>query len=575
METASWYLLTFLLNSLWQIPVIVCVAASAAWLLRNSPANHRHAVWVAALIASAALPVVSTGTVVSRTASIAFTLPTLPQWRDPSPSRSATPPVSSPSPISHSIAYKQTTATTIALAYLLVLSFCFARLVRALIRTALIRRGASLAVQSPVVRKVSARCVQSFGLSDVQLLTSTRIWTPAAAGFLRKLIILPATLLSSSSEEELTTAIGHEMAHLARNDFALNILYRLLYLPIAFHPASWLLSRSIEETREMACDEFVTSKVLAPGVYARSLVSFAAAAINTRPQPGYLLGVFDGNILERRVHRLLHRPAVNLKRARMRLAAALTALVLCSLAASGIAVNAHAQNSADVTSKLKALEPLMQQWSENRDDPQLLNLAQQQLAEILAIDPANQQGLNGMLNISLWTNKPRDAHEWALKIVAAYPKERTAYYSLAVTDWAIAYPPLIAARNAAGIRADAPPFLPDSSTRATLRDQYGQTIDEGMRMLDKDIKIDSNNADAMAYLNLLYRLKAFMAENIASSTADVTEAAEWVKKALAAKPKDHRDPSLLAPPLPPPPPPPPKPGTARMFPLLPINPTRS
>jgi hypothetical protein len=51
----------------------------------------------------------------------------------------------------------------------------------------------------------------------------------------------------------------------------------------------------------------------------------------------------------------------------------------------------------------------MQQLNENRNDPQLLNEAQQQLAEILAIDPANQQGLNGMLNLLLWTNKPRQA----------------------------------------------------------------------------------------------------------------------------------------------------------------------
>jgi hypothetical protein len=164
--------------------------------------------------------------------------------------------------------------------------------------------------------------------------------------------------------------------------------------------------------------------------------------------------------------------------------------VLCSIVASGIAVNAHAQNSADVASKVKAIEPLMQRLSENRDDPQLLNQAQQQLAEILAIDPANQQGLNGMLNLSLWTNKPREAREWARKIVAAYPKEKTAYYSLAVTDWADAFPAVMSARDPAGLRPDSRPFLPDASTRATLRDQYGLIIDEGIRMLGSAIKVD-------------------------------------------------------------------------------------
>ena len=369
-------------------------------------------------------------------------------------------------------------------------------------------------------------------------------------------VILPETLLYSTNEEELTTAIGHEMAHLARQDFAANVLYQLLCLPITFHPASWFILRSIEETREMACDEFVAERLLDPCVYARSLVSFAAAAINAAPKPNYLLGVFDGNILERRVHRLLHRPAVNLRRARVRLAASLTVLVVSSIVASGIAVKAHAQDSAEVTSKIKALEPLMQELRENRDDLQLLNQVQQQLAEILSVDPINQQGLNGILNLSLWTNKPEEAREWAHKIVAAYPEEKTASYSLAVTDWAVAFPAIMTARNAAGLRPDSFPFLPDASTRANLRNQYGSTIDEGIRLLRSAIKADTNYSDAMAYMSLLNRLKAFIAENAAESTADVQEAKEWVKKSLAAKPKDYRNTSPLAPPLPPPPPPP-------------------
>ena len=558
METITSCLLTFLLNALWQIPVVTCGATLAVRLQRNGPANHRHTVWVAALIASVALPIVSASTVTStRTTSIAFTVPTLAHQGEAAPLRNTTAKLSSRGALRRTISYRQNTATTVAFAYVLLVLFRLAQLFRAFIRTARIRRSGTVAIQSPVVHQVWTRCAEAFGLSDVHLLTSPRILTPAASGFLSKVIILPETLLLSTNEEELTTAIGHEMAHLARHDFALNVLYRLLYLPISFNPASWLILRSIEETREMACDEFVTNKVLEPGVYARSLVGLAAAAINAVPKPSYLLGVFDGSILERRVDRLLHRPAVNIKRARMRLAASLTGLVLCSIVASGIAVNAHAQNSADVAAKVKAVEPLMQQLHEKGDDPQLINQAQQQLAEILAIDPANQQGLNGMLNLSLWTDKPVEAREWARKIVAAYPKEKTAYYSLAVTDWAVAYPAVMSARDAAGLRPYSPPFLPDSSSRATLRDQYGATVDEGIRMLGNAIKIDPNYSDAMAYINLLYRLKAYMAENVATSDANLREAEEWVKKALAAKPRGHHDFSPLEPPLPPPPPPPP------------------
>ena len=59
METISRSLLTFLLNSLWQIPLAAAVAALACRLMRNGPASHRHAVWVAALAAAILLPLAS------------------------------------------------------------------------------------------------------------------------------------------------------------------------------------------------------------------------------------------------------------------------------------------------------------------------------------------------------------------------------------------------------------------------------------------------------------------------------------------------------------------------------------
>ena len=62
METISRSLLTFLLNSLWQIPLAAAVAALACRLMRHGPASHRHAVWVAALAAAILLPLASVRT---------------------------------------------------------------------------------------------------------------------------------------------------------------------------------------------------------------------------------------------------------------------------------------------------------------------------------------------------------------------------------------------------------------------------------------------------------------------------------------------------------------------------------
>ena len=85
METISRSLLTFLLNSAWQIPLIAGVAWLAARLMRNGPASHRHAVWVAALFAALPPPAASinSGT---HTASQPFQAPAPPQVARSTPS---------------------------------------------------------------------------------------------------------------------------------------------------------------------------------------------------------------------------------------------------------------------------------------------------------------------------------------------------------------------------------------------------------------------------------------------------------------------------------------------------------
>src|SRR4051812_13911473 len=60
METLSDYLLTFLLNATWQIPLVVALAALASFLLRNSPARYLHLIWVAALLGAIIIPIYST-----------------------------------------------------------------------------------------------------------------------------------------------------------------------------------------------------------------------------------------------------------------------------------------------------------------------------------------------------------------------------------------------------------------------------------------------------------------------------------------------------------------------------------
>jgi beta-lactamase regulating signal transducer with metallopeptidase domain len=203
------------------------------------------------------------------------------------------------------------TATVLLAAYFLFVVFRLARLAWKFMRTIQIRHSAQGAEVPELLERVRNRCQVAYSLRGVELLFSRRVSGPVTAG---KTIILPQSLPSEPSENVLITAIGHEMAHVARHDFTCNLVYELLHLPVGFHPAASLIRRGIERTREMACDELVTQCLIDAGVYARSIMSIASG-MTVLPRPGYTLGVFDGDSLEERIRPLLERPAANLKRA--------------------------------------------------------------------------------------------------------------------------------------------------------------------------------------------------------------------------------------------------------------------
>jgi beta-lactamase regulating signal transducer with metallopeptidase domain len=224
-----------------------------------------------------------------------------------------TPGALSPAAVSRrTISFAQTTAAVLLGAYFLFVVFRLARLAWAFIRTVQIRRTAHGAAVPELLKRVWIRCQEAYGLTGVELVFSTQVSGPVTAG---QAIILPQSMLAEPSEDVLTTAIGHEMAHIARRDFACSLFYELLLLPVSFHPAAWLIHRGIERTREMACDELVTQRLIDAGVYARSIMSMASG-MTVLPRPGYTLGVFDGDSLEERIRSLVERPAANLKRAR-------------------------------------------------------------------------------------------------------------------------------------------------------------------------------------------------------------------------------------------------------------------
>jgi beta-lactamase regulating signal transducer with metallopeptidase domain/uncharacterized membrane protein YkoI len=345
MPTISRLLLTFLLNACWQAALITAVAALCAWLLRVTTARCQHLLWVAALAFSVGLPVLTCSqllvgaffsepprtTVRSGGGAFAPAPQLIPDTRASAP----TAPPTALKEAAPFILINRNVAAVVVVFYMLFLCYRIGRLFKAWRMARSLKRSARLIDLPEHVRTTVMESQTALGAPRVRILCSTSVPTPIAAGSFNPLIILPERLLMETDRAVLTAAIGHELAHVLRRDYLLNLIYELISLPLSFHPATALVKRRIRETRELRCDELVTERLLDAAVYARSLVHLAGSAVNlSRPGATITVGIADADILEERVMTILRRPKINARRRNLLLVSAtLLFLVPCVAAA--------------------------------------------------------------------------------------------------------------------------------------------------------------------------------------------------------------------------------------------------
>ncbi|HLM54886.1 MAG TPA: M56 family metallopeptidase [Pyrinomonadaceae bacterium] len=302
----SYLVLTFLTNALWQVTLIAVVALCGARLLRRTPARYRHALWAAALFLGLVLPVSSLqGIGPKQLSRVEYAPTTAGQTRAVSPTPARRPEVRAAAAEPTLSLGMPLTLGAVGL-YVLFLLYRSARLWLAWSRTKAIRRAAYPAAIPAPLETVLKRYRAELGVGRSDLFFSRSVNSPLTVGVLRPAVILPERLLTEAPAEVLAAALGHELAHVRRRDFACNLVYELLFLPLSFHPAAVLLKRGIARTRELACDELVSERLMDARSYARSLVDLAGAASSASPAT-YALGINDADILEERVMRLMNR----------------------------------------------------------------------------------------------------------------------------------------------------------------------------------------------------------------------------------------------------------------------------
>ena len=340
MRISSQLLLTFLLNSLWQIALITAVAALGSWLLRNFTARYQHWLWVSALCLAFAVPAITS----LRTLGDTVSAPNLyvgPIVEEQQPFTTQTVEHVSSFAVPSRFELNQTLGFALLAIFCGFLMYRIFRLIRALQTTRNIRRLAGDLDADEALAEIVDRCERLVDIrpGTVKVLRSETLPVPVTIGLSRPVIILPEALLRDGNDDLLTSAIGHEFIHVARRDYLLNFIYELLFVPISFHPAAALLRRRVRQTRELCCDELVAERIVNAEVYARSLIRLAGSAPPLRRlSVTTTVGIADADILEARIMSLLRKPKLNTRWKKPLLLAVSLLLLVPSVAAAAFAV---------------------------------------------------------------------------------------------------------------------------------------------------------------------------------------------------------------------------------------------
>ena len=142
----------------------------------------------------------------------------------------------------------------------------------------------------------------------VRLLVSALVPAPTVVGWLRPLVLVPVGALSGLPAGHLEALLLHELAHIRRHDYLVNLLQSVAEALLFYHPAVWWVSGHIRAERELCCDDVAVSISGDAFNYARAL----AQVESYRAAHSVVALAANGGPLADRIARLLgqSRPAV-------------------------------------------------------------------------------------------------------------------------------------------------------------------------------------------------------------------------------------------------------------------------
>lgn len=143
----------------------------------------------------------------------------------------------------------------------------------------------------------------------VRLAQSFAVSAPIVIGYVKPIILIPVGMLTGLNPEQLQTVFLHELAHIRRHDYLINILQSTVEVVFFFNPFVWTLSRLIRQEREYCCDDFVVRQHGNAAVYAHALTQLAENSLSAR---GLALSIAGANNhLLNRIRRIMEKSVGN------------------------------------------------------------------------------------------------------------------------------------------------------------------------------------------------------------------------------------------------------------------------
>jgi beta-lactamase regulating signal transducer with metallopeptidase domain len=193
-------------------------------------------------------------------------------------------------------------------------------------------------------RMMLGKCMHKLAINgNVRLYFSTKVLVPMVMGSIKPVILMPVAIANKLTMHEAEAVLLHELAHIRRHDYLVNMVQLFIETILFYNPFVWLISAVIRREREHCCDDMVIRATTAPLPYAKAL-----AALETyRQQPAIpaLAATGNNHQLFNRIKRIMEMKNHNINYGQ--LMAVLLAVVLLAGAFTFLAPEVNAQSKKD------------------------------------------------------------------------------------------------------------------------------------------------------------------------------------------------------------------------------------